>query len=47
MAFRELYAWLDGADLVVVRADRCEPLCVAPLRLAIEIATAAEKARTL
>jgi hypothetical protein len=43
--FRELYAWLDGADLLVVRADRCEPLCVVPLRLAIEIATTAERER--
>jgi hypothetical protein len=37
--FRQLYAWLNGAD---VRADRCEPLAVVPLKLAIEIATPAE-----
>jgi hypothetical protein len=41
--FRELYRWLDGADLLVVRADRCEPLVVVPLRLAIEVATMAER----
>jgi Holliday junction resolvase len=41
--FRRLYDWLDGADLLVVRADRSEPLVVLPLRFAIEIAAAAEK----
>jgi hypothetical protein len=40
--FRRLYDWLDGADLLIVRADRSEPLVVLPLRFAIEIATAAE-----
>lgn len=44
--FRELYKWLDGADLLIVRADRCEPLVVIPLNLAAEIAMAAERART-
>jgi hypothetical protein len=42
--FRELYGWLEGRDLLVVRADRSEPLVVAPLRFAIEIATHAERA---
>jgi Holliday junction resolvase len=41
--FRELYRWLDGADLLVVRADRSEPLVVLPLRFAIEIAVIAER----
>jgi Holliday junction resolvase len=41
--FRELYKWLDGSDLLVVRADRAEPLVVVPLRLAIEIAKFAER----
>ena len=40
--FRQLYAWLDGADFLIVRADRNEPLVVVPFRLAIEIAKAAE-----
>ena len=40
--FRELYAWLDGRDLLVVKVDRREPLVVLPLRLAAEIAAAAE-----
>jgi Holliday junction resolvase len=41
--FRELYAWLDGRDLLIVKADRREPLVVLPLRLAAEIAMAAER----
>jgi Holliday junction resolvase len=41
--FNQLYRWLDGADLLIVRADRSEPLVVVPLKLAIEIAKAAEQ----
>src|SRR5262245_216836 len=42
--FRELYKWLDGADLLIVRADRRELLVIIPLKLAAEIAaTAAQK----
>jgi Holliday junction resolvase len=44
--FRQLYAWLDGTDLLIIRADRCEPLAIVPLRLAAEIASAAERGRT-
>lgn len=36
--FRELYGWLTDRDILVVRADRKEPLVVLPLRLAAEIA---------
>jgi Holliday junction resolvase len=43
--FVELYRWLERVDLLVVRADRREPLVVVPLRLAIEIASAAERKR--
>jgi hypothetical protein len=43
--FRQLYSWLDGADFLIVRADRAEPLVVIPLNLAIEIAKAAENSR--
>jgi Holliday junction resolvase len=43
--FRELYAWLNGAALLIVRADRREPLVILPLRLAVEIAEAAERDR--
>jgi hypothetical protein len=42
--FATLYRWLASADLLVLKADRQEPLIVVPLRLAIEIATAAERA---
>jgi Holliday junction resolvase len=43
--FRELYSWLGDRDLLIVRADRLEPLVVIPLKLATEIAVAAEKQR--
>lgn len=43
--FRQLYDWLAGADFLIVRADRREPLVVLPLKLAIEIATVAECAK--
>jgi Holliday junction resolvase len=41
--FNQLYSWLDGADLLIVKADRSEPLVVLPFRLAVEIAKAAKK----
>jgi len=41
--FRELYKWLDGADLLVVHSDRHQPLVVVPLKFAVEIAAIAEK----
>jgi hypothetical protein len=40
--FRELYRWLDGADLLIVRSDRHEPLVILPMKFAAEIAMAAE-----
>lgn len=40
--FGQLYAWLEARDALIVRADRREPLLVVPLRLAAEIATAAD-----
>jgi Holliday junction resolvase len=43
--FRQLYTWLNGADLLIVRADRSRPLVVLPLELAVEIAAAAERGR--
>jgi Holliday junction resolvase len=39
--FRELYRWLENRDLLIVRADRSEPLVVLPLKLAAEIAAKA------
>jgi hypothetical protein len=44
--FRELYGWLASNDLLVVKADRQEPLVVVPFRLAVEVAKAAERGRT-
>ena len=41
--FRELYRWLEGVDFLVVRADRCEPLAVVPLKFAAKIAALAER----
>jgi len=43
--FRQLYDWLDGADLLIVRSDRREPLVIVPMRLAAEIAAIAEGRR--
>jgi hypothetical protein len=40
--FTTLYRWLGNADLLIVRANRCEPLVVLPLWLASEIAAVAE-----
>lgn len=40
--FAQLYAWLEARDLLIVRADRREPLVVLPLNLAAEIAAAAD-----
>jgi Holliday junction resolvase len=40
--FRELYAWLADRDILIVRADRAEPLIVVRMSLAAEVAAAAE-----
>jgi len=40
--FGQLYSWLEERDLLIVRADRKEPLVVIPLKLAAEIAAKAE-----
>jgi hypothetical protein len=39
--FRELYSWLDGRDVLIVKADRQEPLVVLRMSLAAEIARGA------
>jgi hypothetical protein len=36
--FRELYSWLDGRDVLIVKADGQEPLVAVRLSLAAEIA---------
>jgi len=43
--FAQLYGWLDGPDLLIVKADRREPLMVLPLSLAVEIAALANGGR--
>ena len=40
--FRKLYCWLDGRDVLVLKADRQEALIVVRLSLAAEISKAAE-----
>lgn len=35
--FHRLYGWLDGRDVLIVKADRREPLVVVRLSLAAEI----------
>ena len=39
--FRQLYDWVSDRDILIVRADRSEPLVVLPLKLAAEIAAKA------
>ncbi len=39
--FRGLYSWLNGRDVLIVKADRREPLVVVRLSLAAEIARVA------
>jgi hypothetical protein len=41
--FAQLYSWLNGRDALIVKANRRDALVVLPLRLAVEIATAAER----
>jgi hypothetical protein len=41
-SFGTLYSWLESADLLIIKADRRDALCVLPLRFAVEIARAAE-----
>jgi Holliday junction resolvase len=43
--FAQLYAWLEGRDILIVRADRRDALVVLPLKLAAEIAIAAERGK--
>ena len=45
--FGQLYQRLLDRDVLIVRADRAEPLVILPLRLAVEIAAAAEHGRSL
>lgn len=40
--FKQLYRWLNGADVLMVRADRSETLVVLRLPLAMEVARRAD-----
>ena len=42
-----MYEWLGNSDLLIIRADRKEPLCVLPLWLAAEVAAVAEGHQSL
>jgi hypothetical protein len=41
--FRQLYSWLNNSDLLIVKADRRDPLAVLPLALVVELMPAAER----
>jgi Holliday junction resolvase len=43
--FRRLYDWLDGADVLILRADRRGLLVVVPIELATEIVMVAERTK--
>ena len=43
--FRELYGWIADRDILIVKADRQEPLVVVRLSFAAEVAIAAERYR--
>jgi hypothetical protein len=44
-ALANLYRWLDGADVLIVRSDWHEPLVVLPIKLAAEMAAVDEATR--
>jgi Holliday junction resolvase len=43
--FTRIYSWLDGADALVIKADRRRPLVVLDLRRALKILSAIEGSR--
>jgi hypothetical protein len=43
--FAQLYHWIDGADVLVLQGDHQQPLVVVRLRLALDVAVAAERGR--
>jgi hypothetical protein len=43
--FRELYSWLCDRDVLILKADRKEPLLVVRLSFAGEVAIAAERSK--
>jgi Holliday junction resolvase len=43
--FARLYSWLEGRDVLIIKADRRDAIAVLPLRLAADIAVAAERGK--
>jgi hypothetical protein len=43
--FARLYSWLEGRDALIIKADRRDALVILSLRLAAEIAIAAERGK--
>lgn len=43
--FRELYGWLDERDVLILKADRREPLVIVRLSLAAKISKTADRQR--
>jgi Holliday junction resolvase len=43
--FAQLYSWLEGRDALIIKADRRDAIVVLPLRLAADIAVAAERGK--
>jgi Holliday junction resolvase len=43
--FRTLHSWLNGADLLVLKADRQPALAVLPVHLFAQLAVAAQRAQ--
>lgn len=39
--FKEIYAWLEHADMLIIKSDRQTPLFVVPLPLGLDIGKAA------
>jgi len=43
--FARLYSWLEDRDVLIIKADRRDALVILPLRLAADIAIAAERGK--
>ena len=43
--FARLYSWLEDRDVLIIKADRRDALVIMPLRLAADIANAAERGK--
>jgi Holliday junction resolvase len=41
--FSKIYTWLQNRDILIVKSDRKDAIVILPLKLAAEIAAAAEK----